>query len=107
MNETFKNELRRLPLFQNLREDELACLEDGTERTLTAGEFLVKEGDASEFFTVLLEGELKVTRIYGKQEIALATHQLPGTFTGEIALLLDLPSLASIRAVKPSRWDCA
>jgi signal transduction histidine kinase len=102
MSEPLIDELRRLPLFESLKEDELACLEDGRERRLAAGEVFVREGDATEYFSVLLEGELKVTRKYGKQEIAMATHQ-PGMFSGEISLLLDLPSLASLRAAKASR----
>src|SRR5690348_13439636 len=102
MNETLINELRRLPLFESLKENEIACLEEGKESRLAAGEVFVREGDMTECFSVLLEGELKVTRKYGKQEIVMATHQ-PGMFSGEISLLLDLPSLASARAMKPSR----
>ena len=102
MNESLIGELRRLPLFESLKEGETACLEDGQERRMAAGEVFVREGDETEYFSVLLEGELKITRNYGKQEIAMATH-LPGMFSGEISLLLDLPALASSRAVKPSR----
>ncbi|MDB6123848.1 MAG: Cyclic nucleotide-binding protein [Pedosphaera sp.] len=102
MSETLIDELRRMPLFESLKEEELACLEDGRERSLAAGEVFVKEGDNTEYFSVLLEGELKITRNYGKQEIAMATHQ-PGMFSGEISLLLELPALASAKAVKPSR----
>jgi signal transduction histidine kinase len=102
MSENLIQELRRLPLFESLKDDEIACLEEGKERELAAGEVFVKEGDLAEFFSVLLEGELRITRMYGKQDIVMATH-LPGMFSGEISFLLDVPSLASTKAVKPSR----
>jgi signal transduction histidine kinase len=102
MSENLINELRRISLFESLKEDEIACLEDGRECRLATGEVFVKEGDLTEYFSILLEGELKVTRHYGNQEIVMATHQ-PGMFSGEISLLLELPSLATAKAVKPSR----
>ncbi|EEF59696.1 ATP-binding protein [Pedosphaera parvula] len=102
MSETLIGELRKLSLFESLKEDEIACLEDGRERTLAVGEVFFSEGDVADFFSILLEGELRITRRYGKQDIVMATHQ-PGMFSGEISLLLDLPALASAKAVKPSR----
>jgi signal transduction histidine kinase len=102
MSDNLIQELRRQPLFESLKDNELGCLEEGRERKLAAGEIFVKEGDPAELFSVLLEGELRITRTYGKQDIVMATHQ-PGMFSGEISLLLEIPAVASAKAVKPSR----
>ncbi|MDB6109447.1 MAG: Cyclic nucleotide-binding protein [Pedosphaera sp.] len=96
------DELRRLPLFANLSGEQTRCIEEGRELKLALGETLLREGDTAEDFSVLLEGELRITRKYGNQEIVMATHK-PGMFLGEISLLLDVPSLATARAVKASR----
>lgn len=96
------DELRRLPLFANLSGEQSHCIDEGREVKLAIGETFVREGDISEKFSVLLEGELRITRKYGNQEILMATHN-PGMFSGEISLLLDLPALASVRAMRPSR----
>lgn len=96
------DELRQSPLFASLSGDQIHCIEEGREVKLATGETFVREGEVTEIFSVLLEGELRITRKYGNQEILMATHQ-PGMFSGEISLLLDLPALASVRAMRPSR----
>jgi CRP-like cAMP-binding protein len=50
----------------------------------------------------MLEGELRVTKFFGEQEIFLATR-VPGEFFGEIPILLDIPNSVLIRAVADSR----
>jgi signal transduction histidine kinase len=50
----------------------------------------------------MLEGELRVTKFFGQQEIFLATW-VPGEFFGEIPILLDVPNSVLIRAVADSR----
>ena len=56
----------------------------GEEISLNAGETLAVEGDPGEHFFVILEGEVRITKRYGRQEIALATHT-PGNFWGGAA----------------------
>ena len=103
MNPSLIEELRRLPLFASLTDDQIYCLEGAREQRLAPGEIAAKEGDPAEYFSVLIEGELRITRQYGKQEILMATHKQPGAFSGEISLLLGVPNQATIRALKASR----
>jgi CRP-like cAMP-binding protein len=49
----------------------------------------------------MLEGELRVPKFFGEQEIFLATG-LPGGFFGEIEILLDRPHSVLIRTVADS-----
>ena len=50
----------------------------------------------------MLEGELRVTKYYGDQEIFLGEVD-PGEFFGEIEILLDVPNWVIIRVVADSR----
>jgi len=80
----------------------MSCLEPGEVVRFDAGKVLVTEGESPELFYIVMDGELRATRNYGNQTILLGVAK-PGTFVGEIALLLDSPSNATVRALKPSR----
>ena len=49
-----------------------------------------------------LEGEIRISRVYDKQEVLLGVNK-PGMFTGEIPLLLGAPWHANVRVSKPAR----
>ena len=91
-----------VPLFSQLDDSQRACLSTGTEVHFARGEIVLREGDQSNFFYVMLEGELRVTKFFGEQEIFLATGA-PGRFFGEIQILLDVPHSVLIRVVANSR----
>ena len=80
----------------------MSCLEPGEVVLFEAGEVVVAEGGPTDFFYVMLDGELRASRNYGNQTVLLGIAK-PGTFIGEVALLLDSPSGATVRALKPSR----
>ncbi len=94
--------IRACSVFADLGEQETLCLEDAVEREVPQGTFLAREGAHEPEFAVLVEGEVRILRRYGDQEVLLATIG-PGGFFGEILLLLDLPSAADVVAVKPTR----
>ena len=91
-----------VPLFAQLDDSQRECLSRGTEVRFARGEIILRESDSSNFFYVMLEGELRVTKFFGEQEIFLATR-VPGEFFGEIPILLDVPNSVLIRAVADSR----
>jgi signal transduction histidine kinase len=91
-----------VPLFSQLDDSRRKCLSTGTEVRFATGETVVSEGDPSNFFYVMLEGEVRVTKFFGEQEIFLATR-VPEEFFGEIPILLDVPNSVLIRAVADSR----
>jgi len=94
--------LRQVPLFAQLTDNESSCIEGGEEIGVKAGEEVATEGEQVECFFVLLEGEMRVLKKYGNQEIVLAVHKA-GAFFGEVSLLLDVPYVATFRALQPCR----
>ena len=91
-----------VPLFAQLNESQRECLSTGTEVRFARGEVVLRQGDPSNFFYVMLEGELRVTKFFGEQEIVFAAR-VPGEFFGEILILLDVPNFVLYRAVADSR----
>ena len=69
--------LRQVPLFAQLNDNEITCLEQGEELWLPQGEALITEGEAAENFYVLLEGQVRVTKKVDKnKEISVASQVL-------------------------------
>jgi CRP-like cAMP-binding protein len=95
-------ELQKLPLFAGLSPEENDCLEEGEELHVPAGEIIAREGDSSTYFYVILEGEIRVSKTYGGQEVVMAVHT-PGKFFGEVSLLLDMPYFVDGQARTPCR----
>jgi signal transduction histidine kinase len=91
-----------VPLFAQLDDSQRECLSTGTEVRFARGEMILREGDPADFFYIMLEGELRVTKFFGEQEIFLASGG-PGGFFGEIQILLDVPHSVLIRVVADSR----
>ncbi len=94
--------VRALPLFSSLSDDDLGCLEGGEIFDYKEGDVLATEGDPAKYFYVTVEGEIVIHRTYDNQEVLMATSR-PGSFMGELFILLEMNWMSSARAVKPSR----
>jgi CRP-like cAMP-binding protein len=94
--------IRQAPLFAGLQDDQLDCIQRGEVIDLPAGTILVQANAPAEHFFLNLEGEIRISRVYDKQEILLAVNK-PGMFMGEIPLLLGTPWHANVRVSKPAR----
>ena len=91
--------LSGVPLFAGLSRSQLGQLATiADEIDLAKGKVLIREGDRGREFFVLVEGEAEVRRKGRK----LATRHA-GEFFGEIALVTDLPRVATVTAVSPLR----
>jgi signal transduction histidine kinase len=95
-------ELRNLPLFAGVTEEESRCLQQGEEISVPAGHPLTREGEPADYFYVILEGEIRTSKRYDGQEVEMAIHT-PGRFFGEVPLLLEMPYVVDGRARKPCR----
>lgn len=96
------NILRQVPLFAQLRDDELRCVEKGEELWLPQGEEFITEGEPAENFYVLLKGQVRVTKkVADDKETIIASHG-PGTFLGEVPILLGIPYEVTIRTLEQS-----
>lgn len=95
-------QIRSAPLFAEVTDAQFECLEGGEIIEAPVGGVLAVEGERTGLFHVLLEGEVRATRVYDRQTILLGVNKA-GSFTGETMLLLDVPWVATIRVSKPSR----
>ena len=97
------DELRQIPLFADLSEEDLEQLYQMAETvSIPAGQLVLREGDQGDSLYVVLTGELEVTKRQGSQDILLAVY-MPGQFFGEMALLEQAPRSASVRTLQESR----
>src|SRR5258708_4685166 len=102
LDESLVQAVRQAPLFAGLKDDQLDCIRRGEVIEVLAGTTLVEENAPAEFFFLNLEGEIRISRRYDKQEVLLGVNK-PGMYMGEIPLLLDAPWHAVVRVSKPAR----
>ncbi len=67
-------------------------------RHFEAGETVIGQGERTGELLVLVSGEVEILR----DEVRLAKASEPGVVFGEMAVLLDGPATASVRALKPA-----
>jgi signal transduction histidine kinase len=97
------DELRRVPLFAGLSEEDLERLYQMAETvSVPAGQLVLQEGDPGDALYVVLDGELEITKRQGGQDILLAVSRA-GEFLGEMSLLEQRPRSASVRTLQESR----
>ncbi len=90
--------LKNIPLFADLPDEDLERLGQMVIRVdLPAGEELFAEGSYGDRAYIIQEGELEIIKSSSGREVLLALRG-PGEVIGEIALLEDLPRMASARA---------
>lgn len=68
--------------------------------TAAAGEVVAREGGPADKFFIVVDGALEVVR--GLQEEQVATLG-PGDFFGEVAIIVDKPRSATVRATEPTK----
>ncbi|MHB8643610.1 MAG: cyclic nucleotide-binding domain-containing protein [Gaiellaceae bacterium] len=91
--------LKRVPLFAECSKSDLARIgRIADEVDLRAGKELIREGDLGRQFFVLLDGSADVRR-KGRKIAALGR----GDFFGEIALVTDRETTASVTTTSPAR----
>jgi signal transduction histidine kinase len=85
-----RDELRALPLFDGLDDDQLGELCDaGEEWTFAEGDVLFTEGTPADDWWVLLAGSVQLARRVGSDEKVLGAMQVPGQWAGGFAAWED------------------
>jgi signal transduction histidine kinase len=97
------DELRRVPLFADLSEDDLERLYQMAKTvSIPAGALVFEEGSSGDALYVVLDGELEVSKRQSGQDVVLAVRRA-GEFIGEMSLLEQAPRSASVRTLRESR----
>jgi thioredoxin reductase (NADPH) len=97
------DELKAFPIFACLTDAQRERIaQNAAELFVQPGEWLIHEGEVPWFF-VLLEGGLEVQKEFGGSLRGVTIRYQPGEFYGEIPILLDSTTIASLRAHESSR----
>jgi CRP-like cAMP-binding protein len=93
------HELSRIGLLAGLPGEQLTRLAGRMAREeIPAGSGLLREGEPGDRFYVLLSGLLGVSQEGRGERLVLR----PGDYFGEVALAMNVPRTASVRAVTPA-----
>ena len=85
-----------------LSEDQLTQLLEGAQiRHYKAGDALFLEGDASDGLYLIRKGSVMVSRTIGGRDVVLS-YVSAGNYVGEMALMMDAPRSATVRAAVPT-----
>lgn len=93
--------LKRIPLFAKVEPAKLKLMAFASERAqYQAGDQLFHQGDAADAAFIILGGaaDILVDTPNGPLKVAEVG---PGAFVGEIAILIDVPRTATIKATEP------
>jgi CRP-like cAMP-binding protein len=95
----FAHEFSRVALLAELPGETLAELAGRMRREkIAAGATVVNEGEDGDRFYVVLSGMLSVSQ----QSLGARRVLRPGDYFGEVALAMDIPRTASVRALTPA-----
>jgi len=108
-----KKFLSNVPLFNGLKDRQLQRLVDRmVERTYTAGDVIVKQGQGGEGFYIITSGKAEASRERSDGEKVIVNTFGPTDFFGELALLDEEGvRTATINVIEPTtcliltRWD--
>jgi CRP-like cAMP-binding protein len=91
-------ELSRIELLAGLPGETLTKIAQRMERQeVPPGRRVVREGESAERFYVVLSGMFAVSQ----EELGPRRLLQPGDYFGEVALAMDIPRTASVRALTP------
>jgi signal transduction histidine kinase len=95
--------INEMALFPKLPDEALEEIKQhGSELELNVGDVLFSEGDSNYNFHIVLEGEIEITKLVANERVVLAIHRR-GDFMGELSMLTSSKSIATARAIAPSR----
>jgi signal transduction histidine kinase len=94
-------QLRKVPIFSTLKDDELHCIEGVQEIYIEPNEVLARQGEAAHFFWILLEGELRLYQSLADGSDVMMGKIDGGNAFGELPLLANIPNSVNIQAITP------
>jgi CRP/FNR family transcriptional regulator, nitrogen oxide reductase regulator len=96
--------LKQSPVFAGLKESELQDLAGlAVERTYPAAQSIFWEGDAADWFFIIVEGKVKVSKLASNGKEIILSFFGAGEMFGEAAVFENRPYPASAQAVSATR----
>jgi CRP/FNR family transcriptional regulator, nitrogen oxide reductase regulator len=96
--------LKNSPIFAALNEAELGELSGlAIERSFVPSEAIFWEGDASDWFYIVVEGKVKVSKLTSSGKEIILSFFAAGEMFGEAAVFENMPYPASAQAVSATR----
>ena len=98
-------DLAPLPIFRGLAGDQLALLADaGVAVAIEPGEILFAEGDRADFWWLLVDGAIDLSRHVGREDTVVARMDAPGRWAGGFRAWDEQGIyLATARGARPGR----
>ncbi|GGN04837.1 histidine kinase [Terrabacter tumescens] len=99
------SDLRTVPLFDGLSDDQLAqLLAAGAEVAIAPGEVMWLEGDRADHWWVVVDGTLDLSRHVGREDVVVGRMDVPGRWAGGFRAWDEHGVyLATARGVTPGR----
>ena len=99
------SDLRTVPLFDGLDDAQLAeLLDGGAEVPIVPGEVVWLEGDRADFWWVVVDGTLDLSRHIGREDVVVGRMDVPGRWAGGFRAWDEHGVyLATARGVAPGR----
>ncbi len=99
------SDLRTVPLFDGLRDDQLEeLLAGGAEVPIVPGEVVWLEGDRADYWWVVVDGTLDLSRHIGREDVVVGRMDVPGRWAGGFRAWDEHGVyLATARGVAPGR----
>ena len=95
-------ELREIPLFSEMDEQEVAGIRSIMEELrFKPGQVIIREGELGDLFYVITEGHAEVLIRDANGSDVILHEAGPGDFFGELSMLTSEPRSARVRAVDP------
>ncbi|HEU0291872.1 MAG TPA: DUF1003 domain-containing protein [Anaerolineales bacterium] len=93
-------ELREVPLFSEMDEQEVAGIRAIMEETrFKPGQVIIREGEVGDLFYVITEGHVEIIIRDAAGSDVVLQEAGPGEFFGELSMLTNEPRSARVRAV--------
>lgn len=77
-----------------------SLIQSAKVRLYDPGVVLCNEGAIEDTFYIILNGEVRVSKVINNEEIRLLKHLYPGDFFGEMALIHNAPRVATVITMK-------
>lgn len=104
--------LASIPMFQHLGRRQRARLaQHFCRRRYRTGDVMVRQGDTSMSFYVVLSGSVRIIRQSEGTDGVEIVEEGPGSFFGDMGVIDDLPRAATVIALEPTecallaKWD--